>query len=135
MNAPDPSVANYLPQAMGARRFGRFNWLGMQTLAEREIRRFMAVWQQTVAAPLVTAGLFIGVFSLAIGPSRGPVMGVPFVAFLVPGILMMSVRTILLFPWIRWYRWREIVNLPSQCDPKRCGVGHCATHVCTQIKI
>lgn len=91
MNAPDPSVANYLPQAMGARRFGRFNWLGLRTLAEREIRRFMAVWQQTVAAPLVTAGLFIGVFSLAIGPSRGPIMGVPFVAFLVPGILMMSV--------------------------------------------
>ncbi|GAB4270918.1 MAG: ABC transporter permease [Pararhodobacter sp.] len=78
-------------QAMGARRFGRVNWLGLLTLAQREIRRFLAVWQQTVAAPLVTAGLFLGVFSLAIGPGRGPVMGVPFVAFLAPGILMMSV--------------------------------------------
>jgi len=91
MTASEPAIATYSPQAMGARRFGRFNWLGLLTLAERETRRFLSVWQQTVAAPLVTAGLFIGVFSLAIGPSRGPVMGVPFIAFLVPGILMMSV--------------------------------------------
>ena len=83
--------STFAHHAMGARRFGRVNWLGLWTLAARETRRFMAVWQQTVAAPLVTAGLFLGVFSLALGPSRGPVMGVPFIAFLAPGILMMSV--------------------------------------------
>ena len=77
-------------RAMGARRFGRFNTLGTWTLALREIRRFLAVWQQTVAAPLVTAALFLGVFSLAMS-GRPPVMGVPFLHFLVPGILMMSV--------------------------------------------
>lgn len=85
------TIASVAPQAMGARRFGRFNWLGTWTLAMRETRRFLAVWQQTVAAPLVTAGLFLAVFSLAIGPTRGPVWGVPFIAFLAPGILMMSV--------------------------------------------
>ena len=76
---------------MGERRFGRVNWLGLQTLAERETRRFLTVWTQTLAAPLITAGLFLTVFTLAIGPSRGPVMGVDFVAFLAPGILMMTV--------------------------------------------
>ena len=76
---------------MGVRRFGRVNWLGLYTLASREIRRFLAVWTQTLAAPLVTAGLFLTVFSLAIGPTRGDVMGVPFVQFLAPGILMMTV--------------------------------------------
>ena len=91
MNVTENNQAARLHQPMGARRFGRFNWLGTQTLAERETRRFLAVWQQTVGAPLVTAGLFLAVFSLAIGPSRGPVMGVPFIAFLAPGILMMSV--------------------------------------------
>lgn len=79
------------PRAMGERRFGRVNWLGMQTLALRETRRFMAVWSQTLAAPLITAGLFLAVFTLAIGPGRGPVMGVDFIAFLAPGILMMTV--------------------------------------------
>ncbi|MEM1077772.1 MAG: ABC transporter permease [Pseudomonadota bacterium] len=76
---------------MGTRRFGRVNWLGVATLAEREMRRFMAVWTQTVAGPLVTAGLFILIFNLAIGPRRGEVMGVPFMHFLAPGILMMTV--------------------------------------------
>jgi len=76
---------------MGERRFGRVNWLGLLTLATRETRRFLAVWTQTLAAPLITAGLFLTVFTLAIGPSRGPVMGVDFVAFLAPGILMMTV--------------------------------------------
>jgi len=77
-------------RAMGARRFGRTNWLGTLTLAKRETMRFLAVWQQTLAAPLVTAGLFLGIFSLAMA-GRPPVMGVPFLHFLVPGILMMSV--------------------------------------------
>ncbi|MBN2906373.1 MAG: ABC transporter permease [Rhodobacteraceae bacterium] len=76
---------------MGIRRFGRVNWLGLYTLSAREIQRFMGVWTQTLAAPLVTAGLFLGVFSLAIGPARGEVMGVPFIQFLAPGILMMTV--------------------------------------------
>lgn len=76
---------------MGERRFGRVNWLGLYTLSRREIMRFMAVWSQTLMAPLMTAGLFLVVFSLAIGPSRGDVMGVPFLHFLAPGILMMTV--------------------------------------------
>lgn len=78
-------------RAHGERRFGRVNWLGLQTLAMREIRRFIAVWSQTLAAPLVTAGLFLAVFSLALGVDRPPVMGVDFTSFLAPGILMMTV--------------------------------------------
>lgn len=76
---------------MGTRRFGRVNWLGMATLVEREVRRFMAVWSQTVLAPLINALLLLAVFSLAIGTRRGEVMGVPFIHFLAPGILMMTV--------------------------------------------
>lgn len=76
---------------MGARRFGRVNWLGLYTLSRREIMRFMAVWQQTVFAPLMTAGLFVIVFAVALGRGDREVMGLPYLAFLGPGILMMSV--------------------------------------------
>ncbi len=76
---------------LGARRFGRVNWLGLQTLIHREVSRFLVVWTQTLLAPLVTAGLFLLIFNIAIGPRRGDVMGVPFLAFLAPGILMMTV--------------------------------------------
>ena len=77
--------------AMGTRRFGRINWIGTATLAEREVRRFMNVWSQTVMAPLINAGLFLMIFTIAIGPNRGDVMGVPFMTFLAPGILTMTV--------------------------------------------
>ncbi len=76
---------------MGTRRFGRVNWLGLATLCSREMQRFMAVWTQTLLAPLATAGLFLVIFTIAIGPSRGDVMGVPFTHFIAPGILMMTV--------------------------------------------
>ena len=72
------------------RRFGRVNWLGLRTLAQREIMRFLAVWQQTIFAPLMTAGLFVTVFALALGNGR-TVMGLPFLDFVGPGILMMTV--------------------------------------------
>lgn len=75
----------------GERRFGRFNWLGLYTLAGREVQRFASVWTQTLLAPLVTAGLFLLIFSIAIGPRRGEVMGVSFTTFIAPGILMMTV--------------------------------------------
>lgn len=84
-------MAANLTQEMGARRFGRVNWLGFWTLMSREVRRFTTVWTQTLAAPIATALLFMAVFTLALGRQRGEVMGVPFGQFLVPGILMMTV--------------------------------------------
>ena len=92
MPAPAPFRPHRSPGfGPGVRRFGRVNWLGLWTLSQREARRFMAVWTQTIAAPLITAGLFLTVFSLALGPIRGEVLGVPFVQFLAPDILMMTV--------------------------------------------
>ncbi|WP_410216443.1 ABC transporter permease [Paracoccus sp. (in: a-proteobacteria)] len=86
-------TSRMIPQnpVMGVRRFGRVNWLGLRTLARREVMRFMAVWQQTIFAPLMTASLFVLVFALALGQGRGEVMGLPYLVFLGPGILMMTV--------------------------------------------
>ncbi|MEY1556537.1 ABC transporter permease [Yoonia sp. R2331] len=76
---------------MGVRRFGAINWVGLRTLGMREVRRFMNVWSQTVMAPLINAGLLLMIFTIAIGPGRGDVMGVSFMTFLAPGILTMTV--------------------------------------------
>ncbi|AML50251.1 ABC transporter permease [Falsihalocynthiibacter sp. S25ZX9] len=84
-------MAVHNENTLGERRFGRINWLGMATLARRETRRFVVVWTQTLLAPLVTAALFLAIFSVAIGPTRGDIAGVPFLHFLAPGILMMTV--------------------------------------------
>lgn len=65
-------------RAMGVRRFGLINWLGLWTLAAREVMRFLSVWAQTLAAPLITAGLFLAVFALALGEGRAPAEAVRF---------------------------------------------------------
>ncbi len=80
-----------IPMDQDTRRFGAINWMGLYTLAQRETLRFLAVWTQTLLAPLVTAGLFLLIFNIAIGPGRPDVMGVPFLTFLAPGIMMMTV--------------------------------------------
>ena len=66
----------------GVRRFGHVNWLGVWTLIRRENMRYLAIWQQTIFAPLITAGLFLLVFSIAIGPERSDVMGFRYITFL-----------------------------------------------------
>jgi len=78
-------------KAMGERRFGRINWLGLKTLYGKEVSRFLKVFMQTLVAPVATSALFMAVFTLALAARRGDVDGMPFAAFLAPGIVMMTV--------------------------------------------
>ncbi|HWI25846.1 MAG TPA: ABC transporter permease [Stellaceae bacterium] len=72
------------------RRFGAVNWLGFWTLYLREVRRFLKVSMQTVAAPVVTTLLFLAVFVLALGGQGRHVGDVSYVEFLSPGLIMMA---------------------------------------------
>jgi ABC-2 type transport system permease protein len=67
------------------------NWAGFGTLYVREVRRFMKVGTQTLAAPVVTALLYMMVFVVAAQGARPPVHGVAFATFVAPGLIMMSV--------------------------------------------
>lgn len=67
------------------------NWIGLQTLYLKEVRRFMKVYNQTLFAPMITALLFLAVFSLAIGNRVSDVGDVPFLHFMAAGLIMMSV--------------------------------------------
>jgi len=71
------------------RTFGAVNWRGMFTLTAKEIHRFLKIFAQTVASPLVMTLLFYAVFAMGIGGSR-QISGVSFLAFIVPGLVMMS---------------------------------------------
>jgi ABC-2 type transport system permease protein len=67
------------------------NWVGIWTLYQREVRRFLKVYLQTVLAPIVTMLIFLAVFALAMGRAVQQVGGVPFLEFLVPGLIMMGI--------------------------------------------
>ncbi|MGX5649399.1 ABC transporter permease [Hydrogenophaga borbori] len=64
---------------------------GWQTLFYKEVLRFWKVAFQTVAAPVITALLYLAVFAHVL-EGRAVVYGeVSYTAFLVPGLVMMSV--------------------------------------------
>ncbi|MGF1626935.1 MAG: ABC transporter permease [Alphaproteobacteria bacterium] len=72
------------------RSYGAINARGLWTLYLKEVRRFLKVFQQTVAAPVVTTLLFFAIFTLALGRTVEMVEGISFAAFLAPGLVMMA---------------------------------------------
>ena len=77
------------------RNVGTINWLGLWTLYQKEVRRFLKVTAQTVIGPLVMSLLFLAIFAVALGSRRnggsGDVDGVAFTTFLAPGLIMMAI--------------------------------------------
>jgi ABC-2 type transport system permease protein len=76
--------------APAPRQLGAVNWLGLWTLTGKETGRFLKVYAQTIIAPVITTLLFYAVFALALGAAGRVIMGVPYLAFLPPGLIMMS---------------------------------------------
>lgn len=64
---------------------------GFLTLLRKELLRFWKVAVQTVAAPVLTAVLYLLVFSQALSNQVQVFPGVSYSAFLIPGLVMMSV--------------------------------------------
>ncbi len=67
------------------------NVVGFRTLFYKEVLRFSKVWMQTVFAPIVSSLLFLIVFGHVLGARAEPYAGVSYTAFLVPGLMMMTV--------------------------------------------
>jgi ABC-2 type transport system permease protein len=64
---------------------------GFLTLLRKEVLRFWKVVVQTVAAPVLTAVLYLLVFSQALSGHVQVFPGVSYISFLIPGLVMMSV--------------------------------------------
>lgn len=66
------------------------NIIGLQTLIKREVFRFLNVYTQTIIAPMITTLMFYTVFALAFGGLQREIHGISFLAFLAPGLIMMT---------------------------------------------
>ncbi len=92
-----PSGLDAIPAAVRAltptppRTYNGVNWLGLWTLYLREVKRFWKVGAQTIAAPVVTTLLYMMIFVVAMRGARPGIQGVPFAAFVGPGLIMMSI--------------------------------------------
>lgn len=60
------------------------------TLIKREIKRFMKVIVQTVVSPIVSSFLYLLVFGVSLGGQVQLKNGVPYLAFLIPGLMVMG---------------------------------------------
>lgn len=67
------------------------NWIGLYTMVRREVERTMRVKVQTLVSPVMSATLYIFIFGKIIGTKIENIIGVPYITFVFPGILMLSV--------------------------------------------
>ena len=65
--------------------------ISLQTIVRKEIKRIMRIWTQTMLPPLVTQTLYFLIFGKFIGSQVASIEGVSYMAFIVPGLVMMAV--------------------------------------------
>ena len=76
--------------ALCPRKIKGMNWVGLKTLIDKEVGRFMNVYTQTIMAPVITTLLFYAVFALAFGGITRTIGDISYLSFLAPGLLMMT---------------------------------------------
>jgi ABC-2 type transport system permease protein len=72
---------------------GGINWNGIWAIYRFEMARAFRTPLQSFLTPVITTSLYFVVFGAAIGPSMSQVGGVPYGAFIVPGLIMLSIFT------------------------------------------
>jgi ABC-2 type transport system permease protein len=70
-----------------------FNRHAVLAIFRFEIARFRRTLWQSLVTPVITTSLYFVVFGAAIGPSMGEMGGVRYGAFIVPGLIMLSLFT------------------------------------------
>jgi ABC-2 type transport system permease protein len=70
-----------------------FNQRGVLAIYQFEMHRFIRTVLQSIVAPVISTSLYFVVFGSAIGSRMSQVNGVSYGAFIVPGLIMLSLFT------------------------------------------
>ncbi len=68
-------------------------WVAFYTMLRKDMVRIVRIWPQTFLPSIVTSVLYFLVFGTVLGSKIGEVGGVPYMAFVVPGLVMLAVVT------------------------------------------
>ncbi|MGI5308512.1 ABC transporter permease [Rheinheimera sp. WS51] len=68
-------------------------WVALKSILTKETNRFLRIWVQTLVPPAITMALYFVIFGNLIGSRIGEMGGFSYMAFIVPGLIMMSVIT------------------------------------------
>lgn len=66
-------------------------WIRMRTFVVRDAQRIFRVPIQTLVSPWISALLYIVIFGYVVGTKISNIVGVPYLTFVLPGILMMNI--------------------------------------------
>lgn len=67
------------------------NYIGLLSLIRKELQRMIRIPGQTLLSPLVSATLYIFIFGQVLGSKIESILGVPYITFVFPGILMLNI--------------------------------------------
>ena len=67
--------------------------VGMMSLVRKETTRVLRIWVQTLIPPGITMSLYFIIFGTLIGKRIGEMEGYPYMEYIAPGLVMMSVIT------------------------------------------
>ncbi|RMF97884.1 MAG: ABC transporter permease [Gammaproteobacteria bacterium] len=67
--------------------------IALFTLAHKEYQRVIRIWVQTIVPPAITMTLYFVIFGTLIGRRIGQMGGFDYMAYIAPGLIMMSVIT------------------------------------------
>lgn len=67
--------------------------IGYYTMVRKDFIRIMRIWSQTLLPPVITNVLYFTIFGAFIGSQLAAINGVSYMAFIVPGLVMMTIIT------------------------------------------
>ena len=68
-------------------------WIAVTTLWRKETTRYLRIWPQTILPSAITMTLYFFIFGSVIGTQLGMTEGVPYMTYIMPGLIMMAVIT------------------------------------------
>lgn len=68
-------------------------WISFYTILRKDVVRIVRIWPQTLLPSIVTSTLYFAIFGSVLGSRIGQMQGVDYMAFVVPGLVMLSMIT------------------------------------------
>ena len=68
-------------------------WVAFYTMLRKDIVRIFRIWVQTFLPPVITSTLYFLIFGTVLGSRIGDMQGVPYMSFVVPGLVMLAIVT------------------------------------------
>ncbi len=72
---------------------GHAQYIAFRAILVKEVLRFTRIWIQTILPPMITTALYFVIFGRLIGSQVGDVDGFGYMAYIVPGLILMTVIT------------------------------------------